>query len=117
MSEGVHTMPLASRRIVGLILTKAQVRGYTRRTRSGGSVTVQPYSTTRPEGHGHPEGTGGLHQKIEHYIRTWPQWSPAEHRHMDRIVDEIMTHVKEGGGNKFVQEWTKRNLSHLFPKA
>ncbi len=50
-------------------------------------------------------------ERVEAIILAWPQWSPAERRRMEEIVEEIMDHVRHGGGNAFVREWCKRNLN------
>jgi hypothetical protein len=55
-----------------------------------------------------------LTDRIEAIIRAWPQWSPAEQRQMDAIVAEILAHVRQGTGNRFVQEWCTRNLHHIW---
>ena len=46
-----------------------------------------------------------LPQRIEKVIRDWPQWSRAERRRMDELVEEILTYCRSGKGNAFVQSW------------
>lgn len=55
-----------------------------------------------------------LPERIEKIIREWPQWSPAERRKMNLIVEEILDHCRNGGGNGFIRSWCERNLSHLL---
>ena len=55
-----------------------------------------------------------INDRIEAIIRAWPQWSAAERRKMDAIVEEILCYVRSGEGNSFIREWCKRNLAHLF---
>lgn len=52
-----------------------------------------------------------LPEQIERIIRVWPQWSPAEQRRMDDIVEDILSHCRAGDGNSFIREWCRRNLA------
>lgn len=52
----------------------------------------------------------GLDDRIESIVRNWPQWSRAEQRRMDQIVDEVMNHVRNGTGDSFIRGWVDRNL-------
>lgn len=51
-----------------------------------------------------------LNEKCERVIRGWSQWSAAERLRMDDVVEEIMDHVRNGGGNPFVASWVNRVL-------
>lgn len=58
-----------------------------------------------------------LPEKIEAVVRAWPQWSRAERRNLQPIIDEIISHCADGTGNPFIQRWCELNLSHLFQEA
>lgn len=47
---------------------------------------------------------------IERMVRAWPQWSRAERRRMDEIVEEVIDHCANGTGNAFVRSWCERVL-------
>ncbi len=49
-----------------------------------------------------------LPERIEQAVREWPQWSPAEERHMDEIVEEVLEYCRSGNGNRFIAEWCRR---------
>lgn len=51
-----------------------------------------------------------LNEKIEAAVRNWPGWSPAEQRHMDEIVEEVLTYCRSGAGNAFIRSWCERVL-------
>ncbi len=56
---------------------------------------------------------GNLSDRIEQAVRNYPQWSNAERRRIDSIVDEVLEHVRNGSGNTFIREWCNRNLPFL----
>lgn len=56
-----------------------------------------------------------LADRIEKAVREWPGWSRAECRRMDDIVEEILSHCRNGNGNRFVREWCERYLGNVQP--
>ncbi len=50
-------------------------------------------------------------ERVSRIVRQWPQWSPAERRRMDAVVDEVLDHVINGTGNRFIASWCERVLS------
>lgn len=55
-----------------------------------------------------------LPERIEAFVRQWPQWSIAERRNLDAIVWEVVYHMESGNGNKFIQWFCDRHLKpHL----
>lgn len=44
-----------------------------------------------------------ISEKVERVVRSWNQWSPAEQRGMDCIVEEFLSHGRDGDGNGFVR--------------
>jgi hypothetical protein len=58
-----------------------------------------------------------LTDRIEQTLRQWPQWSPAERATMDAIGEEILAHVRDGGGNRFLAQWCDRNLRDVVADA
>ncbi len=51
--------------------------------------------------------------RIEQRVREWGQWSRAERRNMGAIIEEVVTHCRQGTGNTFIREWCTRNLSDM----
>jgi hypothetical protein len=51
-----------------------------------------------------------MNERIEKIVREWPEWSQAEQRRMDEIVDEVLAHCRSGNGNRFVRDWCNRIL-------
>jgi hypothetical protein len=49
-------------------------------------------------------------ERIEAIVRAWPQWSHAERRRMDEIVQEVLSHCRDGQGNQFIREWCEKFL-------
>lgn len=49
-------------------------------------------------------------EQVRKVVYAWPQWSPAEQKKLEDIYEEILAHVINGTGNKFVQEWCKKFL-------
>lgn len=58
-----------------------------------------------------------LNDKIEKIIREYPQWSRVERSRMHELIEEIMNHVRDGGGNAFVQKWCDQNLGPRMEKV
>jgi hypothetical protein len=56
-----------------------------------------------------------LPERIEKVVRDWPQWSRAERAKMPQLVEEILDHVRNGTGNRFVREWCNRVLVPRVP--
>ncbi len=52
-------------------------------------------------------------ERCEKAIRSWPQWSRAEQRHIEEIVESLLECARSGQGNKFERAWCARFL----PKA
>lgn len=55
-----------------------------------------------------------LHGMIEVTVRIWPDWSRAERRRMNAIVEEVLEHCRSGNGNQFIRQWCDQNLAHVF---
>ncbi len=51
-----------------------------------------------------------LESRIREVVYTWPQWSRAERCRMEDVFEEIMEHVRDGTGNRFVREFCNRVL-------
>ena len=58
-----------------------------------------------------------LTTRITNIIVAWPQWSRAERRHLDAVINEILHYCRTGEGNTFIREWCTRNLSQLGNRA
>lgn len=56
-----------------------------------------------------------MYERCEAIIRGWDQWSPAELAKMDDLVEEVMDHIINGGGNRFVREFVNRVVVPLIP--
>lgn len=61
--------------------------------------------------------TLNLPDRIEQAVREWPNWSPAERRRMDEVVEEVLDHCRSGTGNRFVAEWCNRVLGEGLEKV
>lgn len=55
-----------------------------------------------------------MNERIEAAVRAWPQWSRAERRRMNEVVDEVLQHCRDGQGNAFIRQWCERNLTEMF---
>jgi hypothetical protein len=55
-----------------------------------------------------------LPEVIRRRVLEWDQWSRAERRRLDEIVDSVIDHCSEGNGNGFIQWWCLHNLADLF---
>lgn len=61
-----------------------------------------------------------INERISHAVRSWDQWSPAEWRRMDDLIEEILTYCRSGRGNAFIAQWVTRFLDengNLRPKG
>jgi hypothetical protein len=52
-----------------------------------------------------------IQERVEKVVREWPEWSRAERRRMDDVVEEVLTFCRSGEGNAFIREWCRRNLT------
>lgn len=55
-------------------------------------------------------GATEMAEMIEKVVRQWPQWSRAERKRIDEIVEEILDHCRNGNGNQFIRDWCFFNL-------
>lgn len=49
--------------------------------------------------------TKNLPDRVADRVRAYPQWSPAERRRMDEIVEEVLDHMRDGTGNAFIRRF------------
>lgn len=49
-------------------------------------------------------------ERIEKVVREWNQWSPAERRVLDEIVEQVMRWAISGEGSTFIKQWCERVL-------
>lgn len=54
-------------------------------------------------------------ETVERLVRAWPQWSRAERRRMDDVVEDVLDHCRNGTGNKFVREFVNRIIVPQVP--
>ena len=49
-----------------------------------------------------------LPEQIAQIVRDWPEWSRAERRRLDEIIDEVLHYASDGLGNAFIKRfwWT-----------
>lgn len=51
-----------------------------------------------------------MEDRIREVVYAWPQWSRHELKMLDVIFEEIMDHVRDGGGNGFIRSFCNRVL-------
>jgi hypothetical protein len=56
-----------------------------------------------------------LPDRITEFVRQWPQWSPAERRHLDAITSEVIDHCANGTGNGFIRWFVAVHLAPAIP--
>ena len=45
-----------------------------------------------------------LPERVEAIVRAWPQWSRAERRGIERVVDDVLRFLRTGEGNTFIRQ-------------
>lgn len=55
-----------------------------------------------------------MNERIEAIVRAWPQWSRRERARMDKLVEEVLDHCRNGTGNAFIAAWCDRFLKDVF---
>lgn len=51
-----------------------------------------------------------LPERIAAVVAAWGGWSRAERANLDAITDEVIRHMSDGDGNRFVSAWCDRVL-------
>lgn len=54
-------------------------------------------------------------ERVEQVVREWPNWSRAELRNLDAIVDEVLDHCRTGTGNGFIRKFVNRVVVPRVP--
>jgi hypothetical protein len=55
-----------------------------------------------------------ISDRIARIVREWPDWSPAERRRMDAVVEEVLHHCRTDEGNAFIREWCEGVLRPIL---
>lgn len=48
-----------------------------------------------------------IQEKVALIVRGYPQWSRAELKRIDAIIEEVLYHCRTGEGNTFIRLWCR----------